>query len=73
MSRPVATVKPLKVAVAPELREVIRGPLDNDRLGVEPPADYFVGGRALIARFLVAIGQYPNASVRRETLRASSG
>ncbi len=60
-------VKPLKVAVAPELREVIRGPLDNDRLGVEPPADYYVGGRALIARFLTAIGQYPNASLRRDT------
>src|SRR5882757_5923307 len=60
-------VKPLKVAAAPELRDVIRGPLDADRLGVEPPADYFVGGRALIARFLTAIGQYPNASLRRDT------
>ncbi len=59
--------KPLKVAAAPELREVIRGPLDNDRLGVEPPADYYLGGRALIARFLTAIGQYPGASVRRDT------
>ena len=57
--------KPLKVAAAPELREVIRGPLDNDRLGTEPPADYYIGGRALIARFLAAIGPYPNASVRR--------
>ena len=59
--------KPLKVAAAPELREVIRGPLDNDRLGVDPPADYYIGGRALIARFLTAIGQYPSASVRRDT------
>ena len=59
--------KPLKVATAPDLREVIRGPLDNDRLGVEPPADYYIGGRALIARFLTAIGQHPNAAVRRDT------
>ena len=29
--------KPLKVAAAPELREVIRGPLDTDRLGVGTP------------------------------------
>ncbi len=59
--------KAIAVAAAPELREVIRGPLDTDRLGVEPPADYFVGGRALIARFLKAIAQYPNASLRRDT------
>ena len=59
--------KPLKVAAAPELREVIRGPLDNERIGSDPPADYYLGGRALIARFLTAIGQYPNASVRRDT------
>ncbi len=59
--------KPIAVAAAPQLREVIRGPLDTDRLGVEPPADYFLGGRALIARFLKAIGQYPTASLRRDT------
>ncbi|MCV7030990.1 FAD-binding protein [Mycobacterium sherrisii] len=59
--------KPLAVAAAPELRDAIRGPLDTDRLGVPTPADYFLGGRALIARFLKAIGQYPNASLRRDT------
>jgi 3-oxosteroid 1-dehydrogenase len=59
--------KPLKVAAAPELRDAIRGPLDTDRLGVEPPTDYFVGGRALIARFLKATGQYPSGSLRRDT------
>jgi 3-oxosteroid 1-dehydrogenase len=59
--------KPMAVAAAPELREVIRGPLDRDRLGAEPPGDYYIGGRALIARFLKAIGQYPNASLRRDT------
>jgi succinate dehydrogenase/fumarate reductase flavoprotein subunit len=60
-------VKPLKVAAAPELRDAIRGPLDTDRLGVEPPDNYFAGGRALIARFLKAIGQYPGAALRRDT------
>jgi len=59
--------KPLKVAAAPELRDAIRGPLDTERLGAETPADYYLGGRALIARFLTAIGQYPTASVRRDT------
>jgi succinate dehydrogenase/fumarate reductase flavoprotein subunit len=55
--------KPLKVAVAPDLREMIRGPLDSDRLGTEVPADYFVGGRALIARFLSATRQYPGCKM----------
>jgi 3-oxosteroid 1-dehydrogenase len=59
--------KPLAVAAAPELRDAIRGPLDTDRLGAETPADYYLGGRALIARFLKAIGQYPTASLQRET------
>ena len=59
--------KPIAVAAAPQLRDAIRGPLDTDRLGVEPPADYFLGGRALIARFLKAIAQHPNASLRRDT------
>lgn len=58
--------KPLQVAAAPELRYAIRGPLETDRLGAEPPPDYYVGGRALIARFLKAIGQYPAASLRRD-------
>lgn len=59
--------KPLKVAAAPELRDAIRGPLETDRLGAPTPPDYYVGGRALIARFLKAIGKYPNASVRHDT------
>jgi 3-oxosteroid 1-dehydrogenase len=59
--------KPLKVAAAPELRDAIRGPLDTDRLGAETPSDYYLGGRALIARFLKAIGQYPTASLQRDT------
>ena len=59
--------KPLKVAAAPELRDAIRGPLDTDRLGAETPPDYYLGGRALIARFLKAIGQYPTAALQRDT------
>jgi 3-oxosteroid 1-dehydrogenase len=59
--------KPLKVAAAPELRELIRGPLDTDRLGQPAPDDYFIGGRALIARFLLATRRYPNASARLDT------
>lgn len=59
--------KPWKVAAAPELRDAIRGPLDTDRLGAEPPSDYYLGGRALIARFLKAIEQYPTASLQRDT------
>ncbi|WP_425004761.1 FAD-binding protein [Mycolicibacterium sp. S3B2] len=59
--------KPLKVAAAPELRELIRGPLDTDRLGQPAPEDYFIGGRALIARFLLATRQYPHSSARLDT------
>ncbi|MCV7152343.1 FAD-binding protein [Mycolicibacterium pyrenivorans] len=59
--------KPLKVAAAPDLRDLVRGPLDTDRLGTPPPEDYFVGGRALIARFLAATRRYPHASARLNT------
>ncbi|MEW5811112.1 MAG: FAD-binding protein [Actinomycetota bacterium] len=59
--------KPLKVAAAPDLRELIRGPLDTDRLGRPQPDDYFVGGRALIARFLIALRRYPTAQTRLGT------
>lgn len=59
--------KPLKVAAAPELRESVRGPLDADRLGHPQPEDYFVGGRALIARLLTATARYPDTSARLNT------
>ncbi|ETB31784.1 hypothetical protein N602_31070, partial [Mycobacterium avium subsp. hominissuis 10-5606] len=59
--------KPLPVAAAPEFRTLIRGPLDTDRLGAEPPSDYYLGGRTLIARFLRAIGEFPTATLRRDT------
>ncbi|AQA24685.1 HI0933-like family protein [Rhodococcus sp. MTM3W5.2] len=58
---------PLPVAEASELREVVRGPLDVDRLGAPAPDDYFIGGRALIARFLKAIAKYPNATLHLNT------
>lgn len=59
--------KPLAVAKAPELRDQVRGPLDTDRFGTEPPEDYFIGGRALIARFLTATAKYQAASPRLNT------
>ena len=59
--------KALKVAAAPDLGALIRGPLDTDRLGAPVPTDYFVGGRALIARVLIATRRYPHASARLDT------
>ncbi len=59
--------KPLRVAAAPDLAELIRGPLDTDRLGRPQPQDYFIGGRALIARFLIALRRHPNATTRLNT------
>lgn len=59
--------KPWKVAAAPHLREFVRGPLDADRLGEPQPQDYFVGGRALIARLLAAAERYPNSAARLNT------
>ncbi|GJF16742.1 3-ketosteroid-delta-1-dehydrogenase [Mycolicibacterium cyprinidarum] len=60
--------KALKVATAPDLRDLIRGPLDTDRLGEPTPESYFVGGRALIARFLAATRRYPHTSARLNTV-----
>jgi 3-oxosteroid 1-dehydrogenase len=54
--------KAFKVAAAPDLRGLIRGPVDSDRLGTPQPEDYFVGGRALIARLLTATERYPRSS-----------
>ncbi|MET0898621.1 MAG: FAD-binding protein [Mycobacterium sp.] len=59
--------KALRVSAAPELRDLVRGPLDVDRLGAPIPADYFVGGRALIARFLTATSRYQGSFLRRNT------
>lgn len=54
---------PLAVSEAPKLRDVVRGPLDVDRLGASTPDDYFIGGRALVARFLKALSGYPDATL----------
>ncbi|MGB3484132.1 MAG: FAD-binding protein [Mycobacterium sp.] len=59
--------KPLRVSAAPDLRESVRGPLDSDRLGAPVPEDYFVGGRALVARLLIAARQYPHSCARLST------
>ncbi|MCB9438915.1 MAG: FAD-binding protein [Mycolicibacterium sp.] len=61
------SAKPLRVSAAPDLRELVRGPLDVDRLGTAVPENYFVGGRALIARFLLAARAYPGFSARLDT------
>lgn len=59
--------RPLRVSKAPELRELVRGPLDNDWHNAAVPEDYFIGGRALIARFLMAIQRSPRATLQLST------
>lgn len=55
--------KALRVSAAADLRELVRGPLDAEWRGAAVPDDYFVGGRALVARLLLAARQYPNSAV----------
>lgn len=55
---------PLPVADAPEYKDLVRGPLDVDRHGADTPNDMYIGGRALIARFLKAIAAYDNATTQ---------
>ena len=43
---------------------LVRGPLDNDRLGTPAPGKLF-GGRALIGRFLAALSGFPDAALHR--------
>ncbi|WP_068275455.1 FAD-binding protein [Aldersonia kunmingensis] len=57
----------LRVEKAPQYRDLVRGPLDVERLGAEVPDKYYVGGRALVARFLTAIEQYPSATMHLNT------
>ena len=45
---------------------LVRGPLDNDRLGTPAP-DLLIGGRALIGRFLAALRGLPRAALYRNT------
>ena len=46
--------------------ERVRGPLDNERLGVPAP-ELLTGGRALIGRFLAALRRFPDASVHLDS------
>jgi len=57
----------LRVSKAADLAHLVRGPLDHDRLGAPVPDDYFVGGRALVARLLSAARQFPGSSTRLNT------
>ncbi|MGV1087530.1 MAG: FAD-binding protein [Mycobacterium sp.] len=43
---------------------LVRGPLDNDRLG-SPAPEVLIGGRALIGRFLAALRRFPTAALHR--------
>ncbi len=45
---------------------LVRGPLDNDRLGTPAP-DLLIGGRALIGRFLAALRRFPGFKLHRNT------
>ncbi|WP_433611506.1 FAD-binding protein [Prescottella agglutinans] len=58
---------PLPIAEVGDLHELVRGPLDVDRLGAPLP-DYLIGGRALIGRFLKAMEKYPNATLHLNTV-----
>jgi succinate dehydrogenase/fumarate reductase flavoprotein subunit len=58
------TAAPLPAAELGALRDVLRPPLDSDRLGAPLP-DTLTGGQALIARLLLAISAHPNASLHR--------
>lgn len=57
---------PLPVGDRGDLNEMIRGPLDRERLGAPLP-DMFLGGRALAARFLMALEKLPNATLHRNS------
>ncbi|GAB2660145.1 FAD-binding protein [Prescottella soli] len=57
---------PLPISEVGDLHELVRGPLDFDRLGTPLP-DYLIGGRALIGRFLKAMEKYPNAKLTLNT------
>lgn len=57
---------PIRAAEVGSVAEVIRGPLDTERLGHPAPA-LLTGGRALIGRFLAAIGEFQGARTYLDT------
>ncbi|BCN48301.1 MULTISPECIES: FAD-binding protein [Prescottella] len=57
---------PLPISEVGDLHKLVRGPLDFDRLGADLP-EMLIGGRALVGRFLKAIGNYPNAKLNLNT------
>lgn len=56
------TAAPLTAEEVGSLRDSLRPPLDTDRLGAPLP-ESLIGGQALIARLVMAISAYPNASL----------
>lgn len=58
--------KPLSAKQLGADADLIRGPLDRERLGAPAPG-LLVGGRALIGRFLAALRRMPNATLHRNT------
>jgi len=56
----------LKAEVLGPYSDRIRGPLDNERLGVPAP-DLLTGGRALVGRFLAALLRLPRATVHLDS------
>lgn len=57
---------PLPAADLGPIGDRIRGPLDTERLGHPAPA-MLSGGRALIGRFLLALGQFPHVRTYLDT------
>jgi len=57
---------PVSAAALGVAADLIRGPLDNERLGITAP-DLLTGGRALIGRFLTALRRFPDVALYRNT------
>lgn len=60
------TAAPLTASELGDLRDVLRPPLDTDRLG-RPLPKKLHGGQALIGRLLLALSAQPTATLHRET------
>jgi len=58
---------PVAITDAGPLACTIRPPVPQDRLGLRMERTELVGGQALIARLLMALSRYPNATIRTAT------